>query len=387
MKNFKSFIAFVLSLALILGTAVFTSAEEENTEEMLLEIRVMQDHPGIKGYDVTYTFTVLYGTEYDKVRLNSEDFVLSCAEKKIKIKDNIVTVPASFKDNTDVDGVKIYATYKGLSTYYPLMIKNWNMTFEDNFDGDSLDPKKWASSEGKFTEIKDLGYGKTAATSDEATTVKNGNLVMSVKSGEGVKIFSNGERVDDVDFIMSSVSTQDVFTQRFGLFMSSMKFPTDTIAGSCSAFWLLPGGGDYGKTFFASQRYGVNTGFSVGEIDTIEYSPAWRDYYEITTHWWNNLNYTYGGNTFNKKVTDQNLNKGDYVNVATVWTENSLYNYYNGELKQRVINLEPDEKANAYMLFTLIAGGYDDTPKWAGSFTEADLDKMVTYVDWCRAYN
>lgn len=384
MKRFRAFCAIVTSALLVLSCSL-VSAAEEDTEGKELEIRIQQDHPGVVGYDVTYNFNLYYGTEYDKEMLPVSDYTLSCAEEEIAIDGNKVTVPASFKDNTDVDGVKIYASYRGLTTYYLLMIKNWTLTFEDNFDGDSLDPEKWASNEGKYAEVQDLG-GKTSAPSDDAATVEDGNLVLRILPAEGHNVTSFGEPID-VDFITPRVTTQDKFDQRFGLYMSSMKLPGGTTAGCNSAFWLLPASGGWGKTFFATQRYGRNAGFAVGEIDTIEYSPAWEPtQYQINTHWWDSLTYVKGGADFHVVVEDDTLGDGSYINVATVWTENSLYTYYNGELYDAIQNLEAYEGETAYMLYTVGAAGYGDTVQWAGSFTEDDLDDLVTYVDYCRAY-
>lgn len=374
-----------MSVLLLLACPLMSAAQDEDMEGQELEIRVQQDHPGVAGYDVTYSFTVYCGTTYDKEILAVSDYTLSCAEKAIRIEGNKVTVPASFKDDTDVDGIKIYASYKGLTTYYPLMIKNWTLTFEDNFDGNSLDPEKWLSNEGQYATQEDLGNGITAAPSDDAATVEDGNLVMRILPAEGHTVTSFGEPID-VDYITPRVTTKTLFEQRFGLYMSSMKLPVGS-AGSNSAFWLLPSSGGWGKAFFASQRYGRNAGFSVGEIDTIEYSPAWEPtQFQINTHWWNDLTFGKGGADYHVVVEDDALKNGQYINVATVWTENSIFTYYNGELWDTVRNLEAYEGEKAFMLFTLGAAGYGDYPSWVGSFTEDDLDEIVTYVDYCRAY-
>ena len=128
MKKLRKLSALFLVACLLLTVVLPVAAADAEAKE--LELRCVSDHPGVYGYDVTYTFNALYGTEMDKDYLEEDAFELYCAEPAIIIEGNTVTVPASFKDNTDVDGIKIYAKYEDAVTYYPLMIKNFWKTWK-----------------------------------------------------------------------------------------------------------------------------------------------------------------------------------------------------------------------------------------------------------------
>lgn len=382
MKKLRKLSALFLVACLLLTVVLPVAAADAEAKE--LELRCVSDHPGVYGYDVTYTFNALYGTEMDKDYLKEDAFELYCAEPAIIIEGNTVTVPASFKDNTDIDGIKIYAKYEDAVTYYPLMIKNWEKTFEDEFEGDTLDETKWQTNEGLYAESLDIGEGKTCTPADQPTKVEDGNLVLSIQAAEDGKATSNGKEIK-TDYVYSRLTTKEKFDQRFGLFSTSIKLPTSTGAASNTAFWLCPTG-TWGKTFAASQRVGKFAGCSVGEIDTIEFSPQWNPVmFQVATHWWDDLTLVNAGQNA-IKVKDDSLLSGEYINMSTVWTPNSILTYYNGQLVDAVRNLEAVPDASMYMLYTLKPAGYYPQKNWVGSFTDEDLKDIVAYVDWCRAY-
>ncbi|MFQ8952820.1 MAG: hypothetical protein ACLR56_07315 [Oscillospiraceae bacterium] len=62
--------------------------------------------------------------------------------------------------------------------------------------------------------------------------------------------------------------------------------PHNTSAGSNSGFWLLPTTGNWGNTFLFDSPTTLD-GFSCGELDIIEYSPAWGNgKFQSALHWW-----------------------------------------------------------------------------------------------------
>lgn len=92
-----------------------------------------------------------------------------------------------------------------------------------------------------------------------------------------------------------------------------------------------------------------------------------------------------GGTAKSVYVNGTELTDGSYNNIATVWTENALYTYFNGELVKTTHGLSADEK-KAYMILSYHTPGYGNEPGWTGSITEADLDKTVYYYDYVKVF-
>lgn len=344
----------------------------------MMEVRIMQYHPGIPGYDAKYRFRVYYGEEGDLTALMSDEYTLSCNNSNIKIDGDEVVVPASFKDNATVDGIKIYATLKTDKTvkaYYPLMIKSWKQTFVDNFDGAEINRENWKLPSDLVTQISNMGGGKTFTASDDCSYVENGKLVLKIKDGHGAKTNHKTE----TDFVDARLESR--FQQRFGCFMASISLSKAN--GTC-AFWLMPEGVTWGlDSMFKS----LITEQNCGEVDILEYSPYWGgDSFQVTEHWFDSLTGNHmGGTAKSVYVNGTELTDGSYNNIATVWTENALYTYFNGELVKTTHGLSADEK-KAYMILSYHTPGYGNEPSWTGSITEADLDKTVYYYDYVKVF-
>lgn len=396
MKKFKKIQCVICVLAILVQSFFFagilTSAEE--TEEIKsIDLRIYQDHPGIVGYDVEYLFSVYAETEYDTTRITMDDVKLYCNNENIKIDGNKVTVPAEFKDNTDIQGIKIYAELKSnpeIKTFYPLMIKNWTKTLEDNFDGDSLDANVW--SVAKSWNLSDIpsndGVTRTVASGLEDTvSVKNGNLVLKfLKNTAGEKVLTKNNTWVTPDYSGGSIDSSGKFSQRYGLFMTSMKVPGEGSGGVNPAFWLLPSSDTWGKAFFAQQRSGSNANQYLGEIDVIEYSAQWLPAkYQATDHWFTGIE---TGHVDNDVRVESPLLWKDYNNFASVWTPNSVYYYYNGKLVKQVKNLTSIDEEQAYLLYSMGSSGYgsEDAATWTGWFTDDMLDTMVAYVDYVKVF-
>lgn len=81
-------------------TIAATTAVDTSDLMVMLE----EDHPGVTGYDAVYTAKAYQ----NGVEITNPNFTTDIAD--ITILGNTVTVPASFKDNTTVDGAKLTVT-------------------------------------------------------------------------------------------------------------------------------------------------------------------------------------------------------------------------------------------------------------------------------------
>ena len=248
-----------------------------------------------------------------------------------------------------------------ISSSYPLMIRNWKNVVTDSFDGDSLNGNIWSVFNGDGTE---QGTGAVAKHNSNALSVENGNLVMKVV------------KESDGSFSIPRISTVGKYEQTYGLFSAKIKTPKNTTAGVNTAFWLLPSSGSWGTAFLG--KMGEN---SIGEVDVIETSPYWtKNNAQTAIHTWDkDGNKTADGNE--KGLTNANISSNtEYVDVACVWTENALYFYYDGDLvRKEAIKSNSSEKV--YPILGMSIAGYNGNTTWLGSFTDADLPNLVSYVD------
>lgn len=156
----------------------------------------------------------------------------------------------------DIGGgyVKVYP----LSELYPPVPGNWTLTFEENFDGNSLDGTKWHLGQHWS------GMAGSAGVAPENVTVSNGSLRIkseqrSISYGGATKSYASGE-----------VSSLFNFRQQYGYFEARVKYPA--VTGLWPAFWLMPDRGDYGwkDGYFRSYIKFDLTGVNPGTINTAE---------------------------------------------------------------------------------------------------------------------
>ena len=388
--GYKKFIAASLSLFLILGltfVAPITGlAADEDVRRA--EIRLLYDHPGVPGYDAEYETIVYYGVGDDLTRLSPNEYTLHCDLADIKIDGIKFIVPASFKDNTDIDGFKIYATVnsdKEVEASYPLMVKNWKLEVQDDFDGTSLNTKLWSNyprTNGQMPQ--DNGKYCQAYVSEDCVTVKDGKLEMRILDGKDGTAYSKNEPIE-AEFLMPRITSKGKVESTYGCYVSSIQMPHNTSAGSNSGFWLLPTTGNWGNTFLFDSPTTLD-GFSCGELDIIEYSPAWGNgKFQSALHWWDSATLLKGSG-MEMGTNYPKFTRGEYVEMACTWTENSYCIYYDGILQRKVKNLVASGE-KAYVLFTMQTAGYDGNASWTGMFTKEDLPEMVCRVDYFKLFS
>ena len=399
MKRFNKLKSLICLVAIAVQCVCFVgvpaSAEESSADIKSISLRIYQDHPGVYGHDVTYMFSLYGETEFDIMRLKQDDFTLYCNNKNIKIDGINVTVPASFKDNTDVQAVKIYARLNSnpeITTYFPLMIKNWKLTFADEFEGNSLNENYWVESiDTAAATIKSSdGVERTKANGVEgALEVSDGTLKMRFfKNTAGKAVKGHPELVPD--YAGTGLSSQNKFSQTMGLFVSKIKVGTGVGGnqpGINYAYWLLPESDHWGVAFFGKQRSGDCKDSYMGEIDIVEYSAQWLPaQFQATDHWWTNMNTGHYDNAIryqNEKLWT------DYTEYATAWTPNGVYYYHNGVLIKQVKNFSSDLEERAFIRYSMGIPGYgEENADWIGYFTDEQLAQYDTtmYVDYSRVY-
>lgn len=378
-----------------MGDFVFFTGEgqiisTQNEKKETLRVQIDVNHPGIPNYDAEYTVRVYSLLNSQTTKLNTDEFTIYCNISEIIIDKDKICVPASFKDKITIQGVKLYAmknndhTIKG---FYPLMIKNWSLTFNDEFNGTELDENKWPYDKNIWNPLTDIGRGKTIAASRDAIQIQDGKCILKVDKGTGKKCYHQGNLLEETDYVFSEISTQNAFSQQFGCFTMNVKLPYGTRAGNNTAFWLLIQDEGYATSYFYRYRdTAINKNNYCAEIDIMECSTEWEPIqYQVTEHFWDKDTLKHSSDAI--IYTNENLFNGEYAEVSCVWTENALYSYYNGKIVKVVKNIEAYEDSEAYIILSFYGSGYgQENTTWVGSFTDSDIDKMQVSVNHVRAY-
>ncbi|MCF6235665.1 MAG: DNRLRE domain-containing protein [Gammaproteobacteria bacterium] len=113
----------------------------------------------------------------------------------------------------------------------PLIPGNWELTFEENFDGDSLDPDKWVTGGTNFNAV--------GGNSPDNITVRNGNV--EIKAEKRPLLYAG----ENHEYVGSEITTFQKFRQKYGYFEARIKY--DAITGVWPAFWTMPDRGKYGN--------------------------------------------------------------------------------------------------------------------------------------------
>jgi len=111
---------------------------------------------------------------------------------------------------------------------------NWKMSWEENFDGTSLNASRWKVKSNQShccpTEL--------SLYVPSAVTVSNGMLHITTKEEQIL-----GPKGQVFNFTSGWVDSQDRFSQKYGRFDANCSLPSTDATGIWPAFWLMPQNG------------------------------------------------------------------------------------------------------------------------------------------------
>lgn len=340
-----------------------------------LEASLLQYHPGLPEFDAEYTFVV----KQDGLLVNIDYITLKANDPRVKIKEGKAIVPYSVrKEGKDV---VVTASLKGTDQSSKITIpsRKWEQTFNDDFNGNDLDPNKWSVFE------PELSYGNSPAyCARDCYEVSSGTLKLL---GEKRETVLNGKTYQYTD---GAISTENKFNQSLGCFVASMRY--GPWSGICGGFWLLPVySGQRQSLFFDGPR----SDLGCGEVDIIEWSKHFGDIYHVTEHFWNyNTQAHSRTNHVSAAPMTAKMDDGKFHAIGVVLTKENSYYYCDGELvgtfeHSYTTTTASGTKKNAVRSFMLFSYrfGPDDDSNWVGRWNFKDSDFPLKYeVDWCRAY-
>jgi beta-glucanase (GH16 family) len=201
------------------------------------------------------------------------------------------------------------------------VIKNtgayWACTFDDEFDGTTLDTSKWVvqtTAASAFT----TGAAPARAcyvNSPNNLAVSGGYLYLGVRKEAGYFTCPSPTGAFTTQFTAASVMSYGKFSQTYGRFEVRAKFPASTVAGLQETLWLWPNKPTLYGTWPLS-----------GEIDFAEIYSLYNDRSIPYVHY---VPATLDTNVTNNYCTISNLNA--FHDYAVEWTPTSIKVTYDGK--------------------------------------------------------
>ena len=226
--------------------------------------------------------------------------------------------------------------------------KEYFLTFEDNFDGDKLDPMKWQlCPEQRRQDLNNYWSNQMTRLDGE------GNLVISMTY----------DRLND-RFLSGGVRTKGLFEQAYGYY--EIRCKVNTVPGYWTAFWLM-------NDSVVSEAEG---GIDGTEIDIMETAYCEQGKVQHTLNW-------DGYGAAHKalgQVVDAEVYDGEYHTFALLWKRREYVFFIDGKETWRTRGADARTcEVPLYLKITTETGG------WTGTPDPRDLpDSMV--IDYVRVY-
>ncbi|MDF3131152.1 glycoside hydrolase family 16 protein [Kiritimatiellaeota bacterium B1221] len=238
---------------------------------------------------------------------------------------------------------------------------NWELTLEDNFDGDSINEEVWHVHGPNW-----WGNKKLTHWSRDNVIVKDGTATIRMEKKKG---FHNDDPAGPTSEYQGGVlRTYGKWTQKYGYFESRMKLPT--AAAMWPAFWLMPDRGvEAGEQW---RRADIGNGGM--EFDIFEHLTRWGPYrYTTAMHW--------DGYGKEHKATGATVyfypDEEGYVTSGLLWLPGLMVYYCNG---REVARWENDRVSTiqSSILYTMPLGGWDNEK--VPNDDELPADYIIDYI-------
>jgi len=236
---------------------------------------------------------------------------------------------------------------------------DWVKTFDDEFDGSSIDMTKWNIYTVNF-------WDKRTHFAKDNLIMRDGKMILHYEKKTGHQADNPTDK--ETDYACGYADTFGKWVQRYGYFEARMKLPR--APGLWPCFWLMP---DRGIAAGPQWKRG-DTANGGMEFDIIEFLSGWGPYhYNIAQHWDG-----YGsahkacGSAFNYAQAD----KDGYVTCGLLWTPGKVVYYCNGR-EQLEWESPRVSTIQSYIIFNMVSGGWANLPL---DDTKLPDDFVVDYV-------
>ncbi len=220
---------------------------------------------------------------------------------------------------------------------------DWTLTFEDNFDSDSIDTGVWNIYTSNF-------WDKRSHFSKDNVILGDGVVRLRFEKKTGHHNDDPDAKV--TDYATGFLDTYGKWVQRYGYFEARVKLPA--APGMWPAFWLMPDRGPEA----GPQWKRADTGNGGMEFDIMEYLSRWGpNRHTVAFHW--------DGYGKNHKATGNAVyiapDAEGFITSGLLWTPGSAVVYVNGQEVARW-DIDRISTVRSYPIFTAVSGGWDNDP-------------------------
>ncbi len=197
---------------------------------------------------------------------------------------------------------------------------DWALTLDENFDGDTIDLKRWSVHAANW-------WDKRNHFSKDQVIVKDGFLTIRTEKKTG---FHNDDPTGKIkysgaksEYATGWANSYGKWTQRYGYFEIREKQPT----AKCMwpGLWMMP---DRGKDAKITYKRG-ETAYGGMEFDITEAQSAWGIHrFNIAMHW---DSYKEAHKSLGTSANYVQADKDGFIIVGLLWTPGSLVFYGNGK--------------------------------------------------------
>jgi beta-glucanase (GH16 family) len=297
-------------------------------------------------------------TEYDELErfVNSEEFkevktyMALSPDKKFKRSEEFKRLQ-EYTELKKSDKIKWYYKVKDSNKFDEL--KNWEVTFEDDFDTNGLDKEKWLTRyfwaekllHAPYSLVHDMHF----MTDGDNLSVQNSQLTITTRAEKVVgKAWDVEKGFFDKEFDYTSgiVNTGDSFRQQYGRFEAKIRFHGN--GPVIQDFWLL------------GQQM-------VPHVDIGKYEKT----FYVTANYWGNPNEKGGIKKKRSRFAASRVKNKFYIYTLEWTPEKLVWKINNNEVKT-VTEGVPREP-----MYVILSAGLAKKP--SNSFTSAAMD-----IDWVR---
>jgi beta-glucanase (GH16 family) len=220
----------------------------------------------------------------------------------------------------------------------------WTKTFEDNFDGPTIDPSKW----NIYTE----NYWDKQSHFSKDNVILGGGLVrLRYQKKRGHE--NDDPKRKETDYATGFLDGYGKWMQKYGYFEARMKLPT--APGLWPTFWLMPDRGVQA----GEQWVRADTGNSGMEFDIMEHLTRWGPNRHNIAHHWDGYGADHKSNGLDQVYVQPD--KEGFITSGLLWTPGETVFYCNGKELLRWTNPRISS-VQSYMIFTCVSGGWDNSP-------------------------
>jgi len=242
----------------------------------------------------------------------------------------------------------------------------WVQTFDEEFDGPTVDYKKWNIYGNNF-------WDKRTHFSKDNAILKDGKMIFRYEKKTGKQ--NDAENGKPTDYACGFLCTYGKWTQKYGYFEARMKLPK--APGLWPAFWLMP---DRGRALgeqwkrASTSKLASDTGVGGAEFDIMEFLSGWGTYrFNVALH-------MDGYGKEHKSVGSTNTyvraDKDGYITTGLLWTPGAAVIYNNGKEVFRWENARVSD-VQSYIMFDMVSGGWANTRLEDGKLPD---DFIIDYV-------